>query len=676
MVIDGKEVWPEWQLVRKLGQGSFGTVYEAVRKDHQVESRAAIKVISVPQNLSELDSLRAEGFTDANSRTYLEGIVDNFVGEIQMMESFKGTQNIVSVEDYKVVTREPDIGWTIYIRMELLTPLNEYLRDHTLDENKVIQLGEDICSALELCSQCNVIHRDIKPENIFANSFGSFKLGDFGIARQLENVTMQMSQKGTYSYMAPEVIKGDNYNATVDIYSLGLVLYRFLNQNRMPFLSPDQVTSPRAREEAIQRRLSGEPLPVPCNASPAMAGLILCACAPDPAQRFASASDMKHALQNLKNAAAGTGSGDTVLARKPLMPGQNPSFQGNEPQWNMPRTERNSESQWKTVRIQPPESSGRETQTTGRDSKQWEEQPVRRDREQNYDRVPKKSNAPKVAIAILSVCLLLAVSVTAFLILRDRDDSSADSSTDSSEEDSSEYQIEEPMSISDEMISSGSTTEADLIAENTVYLTGWVKVASNGNFFLEWDEPVSILFREDDGSETLLKDITSTYLNNVGIRSDIWALLPYDDILRFGGSLRLDNHRLYLDAMQLTDINGNELESNTVDLGNSEPSTEPNYETPDYYMNYYLLPTNTQYITAYDLSSFTREEVVLIRNELYARHGCIFRDNDIQSYFDRQVWYYPVAGYWATSFNAADFNIYESKNLNTIIQYEKDMGWK
>ena len=293
-------VWPEWKVVRRINRGSFGVVYEAVRSDHGVESRAAIKVISIPQDESELDSLRTAGLTADASRTYFQEVVNDFVGEIQIMESFKGSQNIVSVEDYKVIEKTDKVGWDIYIRMELLTPLVTYLSDKVLTEAEVIGLGCDICAALERCAQRNVIHRDIKPDNIFVNEFGDFKLGDFGIARKLENVTGGLSQKGTYNYMAPEVVKGNHYDATVDIYSLGLVLYWLLNRKRLPFLPVgQQLLGPRDLEAANRRRLDGEPLPAPRDASPEMTEVILTACDPEPSKRFASATAMKNALMSV-----------------------------------------------------------------------------------------------------------------------------------------------------------------------------------------------------------------------------------------------------------------------------------------------------------------------------------------------------------------------------------------
>lgn len=318
-----RQIWPDWQIEGDpIGKGSFGKVYRAVRRDHGLESYAAIKVMSITADSTELASLRSEGLNMNATRTYLEGILTDFVNEIQLMESLKGIQNIVSVEDYKVVEKSGEVGWDIYIRMELLTPFNEYLGNRRMSEQEIIKLGCDICTALEICGQRNIIHRDIKPENIFINNFGHFKLGDFGIARKMENITGGLSQKGTFNYMAPEVVNSHYYDNRADIYSLGLVLYRLLNANRLPFLfTEQQLMSPSERRNAINRRLRGEPLPEPCEASAAMADLVLRACSPDPARRFATASEMKWALVSVANGTykmSGGNCSDTVAVRSPL----------------------------------------------------------------------------------------------------------------------------------------------------------------------------------------------------------------------------------------------------------------------------------------------------------------------------------------------------------------------
>lgn len=349
-----EKIWPEWKVERRIGGGAYGTVYQAVRTDHNLTSRAAIKVISIPKDPDEIQSLRLDGMTADGTRTYLQGIVEDFVNEIQLMESLKGVQNIVSVEDYKVVERKDEIGWDIYIRMELLKPFNEWKGTRMLSENEVIRLGIDLCSALEICEKQSIIHRDIKPENIFINDFGFFKLGDFGIARKLAAAQSSQSIKGTYNYMAPEVASGSNYDSRVDIYSLGIVLYRLLNNNRLPFLETEQqATNAEARTDALNRRLQGEPLPPPANASRNMANLVLCACAYDPNARFRSAAVMKRALQNLLPAND---------AKPSSMTARSVPDSGSAPRPEQPNTKKKAEKtpmkEKKSKKEKPPKKKG------------------------------------------------------------------------------------------------------------------------------------------------------------------------------------------------------------------------------------------------------------------------------------------------------------------------------
>ena len=100
----------------------------------------------------------------------------------------------------------------------------------------VVHLGKDIASAIDVLNRFHLVHRDIKPQNIFVNDLGDYKLGDYGTARAMESAATAMSRKGTYNYMAPEIYRNQPADSRVDIYSLGLVLYRLMNGNRLPFL--------------------------------------------------------------------------------------------------------------------------------------------------------------------------------------------------------------------------------------------------------------------------------------------------------------------------------------------------------------------------------------------------------------------------------------------------------
>ena len=191
--------------------------------------------------------------------------------------------------------------YDILIRMELLTPLSEYF-ENGIDEKDVIRLGIDICKALEICQQYEIVHRDIKPENIFVSQSGSFKLGDFGVAKTMKSIETVMTKAGMYTYMAPELYKGEKSGASVDIYSLGMVMYQLLNYNREPFLpTPPERFTFEQKENALMRRMKGDGLPNPCQASEDLSKVILKACSFNPNERYKSPSEMYDALNRIQD---------------------------------------------------------------------------------------------------------------------------------------------------------------------------------------------------------------------------------------------------------------------------------------------------------------------------------------------------------------------------------------
>ena len=291
-VLDG------WNITRLLGEGSYGKVFEIERSEFGQTYRAALKVITVPQSSAEVRSVISEGMSVSQAEAYFHGIVEELMHEFSIMFKLKGTANIVSCEDLRVLEHPDGIGWDILIRMELLHPLLPYVYEHPMARRDIIRLGIDICKALELCQRYNIIHRDIKPENIFISDNGDYKLGDFGIARTIERTTSGLSKKGTYSYMAPEVYAGKEYGFSVDTYSLGLVLYRMLNKNRGPFLpQPPEAITFSSREQALARRMSGEPLPRPFYGEGRLGEIVLKACAFDPKERYSSPQQLRQELE-------------------------------------------------------------------------------------------------------------------------------------------------------------------------------------------------------------------------------------------------------------------------------------------------------------------------------------------------------------------------------------------
>ena len=298
-------VWPGWFAVRLLGRGAFGAVYEIQRNVRGNLEKAAMKVLRVPDSDAEIARIQFQGMTWQNTEEYYEKYVDGIHNEIRIMQSFVGNSHIVSYEDYSIRKRYNQIGWDLYIRMELLAGLPDYMKTHSFDEKMTVRLGMDIAQGLRDCHNAGIIHRDVKPENIFVNKVGNFKLGDFGISRNAPGSHDVLSFKGTLAYMAPEVYRMLSTDARSDIYSLGMVLYQCLNDNRLPFV-PSKF-SPFDIETARQRRFAGEPIPAPAHGSRALKNIVLRTLEEKPEDRFQTAEELYFELMEVYRADYGTG---------------------------------------------------------------------------------------------------------------------------------------------------------------------------------------------------------------------------------------------------------------------------------------------------------------------------------------------------------------------------------
>ncbi len=297
--------WPGWTSVRLLGEGTFGKVYELEKTDAFGTVRSALKVITVPNS-----RIHAPASAPAEAKAaFCRRAVEKIYREITLMDQLKGRSHIVSYLDHQILSGDDGEAWTVMIRMELLVPFAEYCASHQMTQEEIIGLGMDIGGALETCHAKNILHRDIKPENIFFDpGMGDFALGDFGISRTLEkDVQNNMTMAGTYNYMAPEVFLRKGYGFTADIYSLALVLYELLNDGNPPFCQGASYDV-EDRESALTRRFSGESVPPPRMASPALAQCLQKALASDPSVRYPSAGEFVRALEKCREASAAAGS--------------------------------------------------------------------------------------------------------------------------------------------------------------------------------------------------------------------------------------------------------------------------------------------------------------------------------------------------------------------------------
>ena len=309
----GELYFNDWEIEGELGGGSYGTVYRLRKTDYGIALESAMKVIRIPSDANEQRALLEAGMSEGELTAMNARRVEDAAREIRTMVELRGHPNVVRCEDFRVFKYQDADLWDILIRMELLKPLTEVVKARGATAELAVSVGIAVARALEACEARHLLHRDIKPGNIFADENpydGSvaYKLGDFGMSRVSLGGTTAMTQKGTELYMAPEVMVKDRYDSRADLYSLGLVLYQLANNNRLPFFPQEgEAASLTATGSATMKRLMNTPLPAPANADERLAAIILKVCAYEPDERYATAKELREALEGYQRSAPAAG---------------------------------------------------------------------------------------------------------------------------------------------------------------------------------------------------------------------------------------------------------------------------------------------------------------------------------------------------------------------------------
>ena len=289
-------IWTDWTIGELIGHGSGGktAVYNLTRENPGFVEEDVLKIVNLIEENIPIDEMSKEFREDYEEKK--QDAIDKATEEVKLMHRLRNSRNIVSYQDFKVHTTNGSNSThtDLLIRMHKYSELGTILKKKTLSEEEVVNVGIDICCALEECQKQGIIHRDIKPGNIFYDG-NNYLLGDFGISKILENGDIAQTYKGTPQYAAPEqfgmFMSKNGYDHRVDIYSLGLTLYYIANHGKLPF-----VESGRNISAANQIRLEGTAIPPISGISRELNEIILKACSFAPENRYSSAREMKKEL--------------------------------------------------------------------------------------------------------------------------------------------------------------------------------------------------------------------------------------------------------------------------------------------------------------------------------------------------------------------------------------------
>lgn len=280
------------EIVDCLGRRGGTTVYSV--KSTKSEQFYVLKHISVPETQRQVDALILTGAAadEEAAQKYYQQVVSDYRDELEQLEALATSPNLACFHSYEITPKEEGVGFDVYLLAEQRTNLDQYLADTSMTQASAVNLAMDLCNALNDLRQAGLIHRDVKPANIFLSSQGHFMLGDMGIAKIDELKYCSMPESMISPYSAPELFDlMANVNETVDLYAVGLILYRIYNGNHAPF--EDEKTSAKA---ADKQRITGQELPAPMFADYEMAGIIQKACAFQPEERYQTPAEMREAF--------------------------------------------------------------------------------------------------------------------------------------------------------------------------------------------------------------------------------------------------------------------------------------------------------------------------------------------------------------------------------------------
>ncbi len=257
-----------YQAIQELGRGAMGVVYRAV--DKVLERDVALKVMS--------EAVRQ-----------YPAALEMFLQEAKALAALNHP-NIVTVFDQGHDNGQP------FMVMEWVegTTLEDILeQEERLPIARAVDLADQVCAGLAYAHGRRVIHRDIKPANIFVTPDGTVKIGDFGLARVMNELKIKQTEiKGTPLYMSPEQIYGKDIDFRSDLYAVGCTLFEVL-AGQPPFVDGEilfhHINTPPPRLSEFRPEVPD-----------ALEALVMRCIAKDKDQRFPSADTMRKHLQSIR----------------------------------------------------------------------------------------------------------------------------------------------------------------------------------------------------------------------------------------------------------------------------------------------------------------------------------------------------------------------------------------
>lgn len=300
------KVLNNWKLDTLIGQGDYSEVYKISKYEWKRNNVNALKLISLPFTsfFNQVNYTNQED-KDAMKLYFKESAEDirDTVNKLIKLSS-SNSNHFLKYYETQIVEKNESIGYILKIRMEYSISLNQIIKTCKLRLKDILNLGISICNSLNILEKNKILHGNITENNIFFSN-GKYKLGDNGFRDCLSDCFKEwqtsLNPKEHLLLKAPEIFSENPvYDNTIDIYSLGLILYKLLNQGILPLIDiSNQPIDKFDILNSFEKRIKGEPLNKPIKAENKLGEMILKACSYNKVNRYTKAIEFANDLKRI-----------------------------------------------------------------------------------------------------------------------------------------------------------------------------------------------------------------------------------------------------------------------------------------------------------------------------------------------------------------------------------------
>ncbi len=251
--------------------------YPAINKDTQ--EKYILKIVSIPASQIRLQALLTTGAykSEAEAFEYFSALAKELTQEVSTLDKLASLEGFLPYEACQIVSKTGEVGLDVYLLGSYRRSLQRHLKKNTMTHLAAINLGLDLCACMALCRQSGYLYVDLKPSNIYMLDDKTFRIGDLGFMDLKHLKYASIPERYLSEYTAPEITDAlSDLNTTIDIYSIGLILYQVYNGGVLP---TDLSTPPEYADYEL-------------------AEIIMKACDPLPANRWQDPVQMGQALKS------------------------------------------------------------------------------------------------------------------------------------------------------------------------------------------------------------------------------------------------------------------------------------------------------------------------------------------------------------------------------------------